>query len=70
MLSAHGKKVGVVVATQSGEFTFPILEGGETGYQLLDMSSSSSGTLKNSGWIEISPESFYRETEDWFLYHK
>lgn len=70
MLSADGKKVGVVVATQSGEFTFPILEGGETGYQLLDMSSSSSGTLKKSGWIEISPESFYRETEDWFLYHK
>jgi hypothetical protein len=70
LLSPSGKKVGLVIATRSGEFTFKIMRGSEVGYELLDLNSSSSAQLEKAGWSELSPESIYRETQEWYHYKK
>lgn len=70
LLSPDGRMVSVVVATQSGQYRFKSIDARYPGYQLLDLSGSSSAQLKRAGWIEISPAIFYRETQEWFKYHK
>ncbi len=69
MTSENGRNISVVIATRSGEFDFPVIEGNEQAYQLLDLNSSTSAQLEKKEWVSVSPESFYRETQNWFKYH-
>jgi hypothetical protein len=64
-ISDNGLKIGMALATVSGEFKYPIIVGDETGYQILDLSSSTSAELKNDNWKFINPSSIYKSTEEW-----
>lgn len=65
-ISDNGLKIGMVLATTSGQFKQPIVAGNNTGYQILDLSSSTSAQLKNEGWIFINPSAIYKSTEEWY----
>jgi hypothetical protein len=65
-ISEEGRGIGVVVATKSGEFRFPIIVGDKTGYQLLDLQSSSSGKLSQNGWARVNAKDVYLSTQEWY----
>lgn len=64
-INDNGRKISVVIATVSGEFRYPIIQGGQTGYQLLDLQSSTSAQLSQGGWGFINPSEIYRTTQEW-----
>lgn len=65
-ISDNGIKIGVMIATISGEFKQSIVVDDKTGYQILNLSSSTSAQLKNEGWIFINPSAIYKSTEEWY----
>lgn len=66
-ISDEGRRVGVVVATKSGEFNYPVILGDDTGYQLIDLHSSSSSQLSQSGWARVNAEDVYLSTQEWYI---
>lgn len=64
-IDESGRKVGVAIATISGEFRVPILVGGLAGYQVVDLSSSDSAVLSAAKWIRVNPKDIYLATEEW-----
>ncbi|MCL4359720.1 glycosyltransferase family 39 protein [Patescibacteria group bacterium] len=64
-LSADGLAMGVGIATYSGRFKRPVAAGEELGYQVVDLTSSTSAELSRAGWIPVTAESVYRATEEW-----
>ena len=71
-LNEHGKiddkglKIGIVIATSGAEFQHPVISGDKTGYQVLNLDSSKSAELKQSGWVFINPSEIYNSTEGWY----
>lgn len=65
-ISDNGIKIGMMLATASGEFKYPIIVGDKTGYQILNLSSSTELELKKENWIFINPSEIYRTTEEWY----
>lgn len=65
-ITDKGRRIGIVAATRSGEFNYPVLEGGEVGYQLLDLQSLSTSELKSSSWVNVNPRQVYETTQDWY----
>lgn len=65
-ISDNGIKIGMTLATASGEFKYPIIVGDKTGYQILNLSSSTELELKKENWIFINPSEIYRTTEEWY----
>lgn len=63
----EGRRIGVVVATKSGELRYPIILGGKVGYQLLDLQSSSSLQLSRTGWARVNAKDIYLSTEEWYI---
>lgn len=61
-----GRRIGIVVATKSGEFKYPIILGDKEGYQLLDLQSSSSSQLSQGDWVRVNPRDIYLSTEEWY----
>lgn len=66
LIDDHGRRIGVVVATVSGEFRYLILLGEKTGYQLLDLQSSTSAQLAEGEWALMNPSEIYRATQEWY----
>lgn len=65
-IDENGRKIGIVVATKEAEFDYSIIEGGKVGYQLIDLSSSTSGQLSESRWVRVNPEDIYQATQEWY----
>ncbi|MDP2638362.1 MAG: glycosyltransferase family 39 protein [Candidatus Levybacteria bacterium] len=61
-----GIKIGMVFATKSGEFNFPLIYGEKTGHQILNLNSLTNKELREEGWTLINPSEVYRTTEDWY----
>ena len=62
-----GTKVGLVIATSGARFAHPSIYGERMGWQLLDLSSSTSAELLQEGWFNANPSAIYKETEEWFI---
>lgn len=68
LISEDGEKIGIIVASTSADFVFPVIDGKLFEYQTLDLSSSTSAQLIQNGWIRINPVDIYRETQEWYHY--
>lgn len=65
IINDQGKPISIVISTRSGEFEYPVLHESEGGYQVLDLSSSSSAELTRSRWVLMNPSAIYKATEEW-----
>lgn len=61
-----GVRIGVVYATMSGEFKNPIISGKKTGYQFIDLQSSTSSQLAKAQWVLVNSRQIYEATEEWY----
>lgn len=61
-----GMKVGMAIATRSSDFRYRIIAGDKVGYQILNLSSSTSAQLKDEGWVFVNPSAIYKSTEEWY----
>lgn len=61
-----GTKVGLVIATSGARFAHRAIYGKRMGWQLLDLSSSTSAELTKEGWYPVNPSDIYSATEDWY----
>ncbi len=66
LIDDHGRRIGFVVASQSGEFAYPIIMGEKKGYQLLDLQSSSSAQLAKAQWVLVNARQVYEATQEWY----
>lgn len=60
-----GRKVGLGLQSSKIEVKNPALTGTPGGYQLFDLSSSSSAELIDFGWVFVNPSQIYKTTEEW-----
>lgn len=65
-ISDNGIKVGMLYSTVSAKPIFPKIYGGKTGYQILNLNSSTSAELLKTGWILTNPSKIYNSTENWY----
>lgn len=65
-VSDSGRKIGVIIVTNSYTIQHPAILGERGGYQLLDLSSSSSAQLSKDKWALVNPREIYRSTEEWY----
>lgn len=63
----HGYKIGLQYSTISAELAHPVIYGEGVGIKILDLNSSSSSELLNSGWYSINPSRIYNATENWYM---
>lgn len=61
----RGKKVGMTITTSIVPLPHPSIFGEKGGYQLYDLSSSSSAELGRAGWVFVNPSAIYKSTEEW-----
>ncbi len=61
----NGRNIGLGTATYSGQLGLPVIVGDDTGYQLVDLSASSSAELSQGQWGPVDPKTIYEETEEW-----
>lgn len=64
-IADDGRKVGLGIQSSKIEVKNPSLLGPPGGYQLFDLSSSSSAELKDFGWVFVNPSQIYKATEEW-----
>ncbi len=64
-IDPNGRKIGLGIATISGQFNVPVIVGDEAGYQIVDLSASSSAELSKEKWIPMTRQSVYKATEEW-----
>ncbi len=62
----NGTKVGLVIATSGARFAHRSIYGERMGWQLLDLSSSTSAELSQEGWFIMNPSAIYHDTQDWY----
>lgn len=66
-IHSNGKKIGIVIATESAEFgKFSVISGEEGEYQIIDLSSSTSAQLSEDSWVRVNPEDIYKATQEWY----
>lgn len=61
----RGKKIGMTITTSVVPLPYPAVFGEKGGYQLYDLSSSTSAELKRAGWAFVNPSAIYKSTEEW-----
>lgn len=61
----RGKKIGMTITTSIVPLPYPAIFGEQGGYQLYDLSSSSSAQLSDFGWAFVNPSAIYKSTEEW-----
>jgi len=64
----NGRKIGMVISADSKLKFSPhsAIFGGAGGYQLLDLSASSSAVLQKSKWAFVNPSAIYDSVEYWY----
>lgn len=60
-----GKKIGMTITTSIVPLPYPAIFGEKGGYQLYDLSSSTSAELGHAGWVFVNPSAIYKSTEEW-----
>lgn len=57
-----GMKIGLSIHAVS----YPLVAGQKGGYGLLNLDSTSSAHLRQSGWALVTPSEIYKSTEEWY----
>lgn len=65
-ISDEGIMLGFRFSSTSAEFVTPRVAGESYGYQIVDLSSSSSSQLVRDGWRFMNPSKLYSATEEWY----
>lgn len=65
-IADDGKKIGVMIASQSSDLIHEPLIGKFKDYQVFDLSASSSAELGEAMWFFVNPSELYWTTEDWY----
>ena len=60
-----GVKLGLFIATSGAKIEHPIIIGDRGGYQILNLSSSTSAELDSAGWAFVNPSVIYSSIEEW-----
>ena len=60
-----GKKIGMTITTSEIPLPHPSIFGEKGGYQLYDLTSSTSADLDSAGWAFVNPSAIYKSTEEW-----
>ncbi len=66
LIDQKGRRVGLVIATESALTTFPAVKGEIPSQRLLDLNSSSSAQLLGSDFANVNPEQIYKMTQQWY----
>lgn len=61
----RGKKIGMTITTSIVPLPYPTIFGENGGYQMYDLTSSSSAELDRAGWAFVNPSAIYKSTEEW-----
>ena len=65
-IADDGKKIGVMIASQSSDLIHKPLIGKFKDYQVFDLSASSSAELGEAMWFFVNPSELYWTTEHWY----
>lgn len=66
LIDQNGRRVGLVIATESAVASFPIIKGEIPNQRLLDLNSSKSGELEKSDFANVNPAQIYYMTQEWY----
>lgn len=66
LIDQNGRRVGMVIATESAVTKFPIISGEQTSQRLLDLNSSKSAELGKSDFANVNPKQIYYMTQEWY----
>lgn len=70
LIDSNGRRVGIVVGTESATLAYPSIQGDRLGVRLLDLNSSSSSELEKSQWANVNPKQIYYVTQEWYTKSK
>jgi hypothetical protein len=65
LISANGRKIGFGIPEKSEVPFHQEIKENTVGYDLWDLSSSSSAILQKAGWARINPDDIYRGATEW-----
>lgn len=66
-ISNQGYKIGLVDIKTKMYNSHKKIWGADLGWQLVDLQSSSSAALNNSGWQLVTPQQIYHTNQEWFV---
>lgn len=66
LIDQNGRRVGIVIATESAVTKFPIILGEMPNQRLLDLNSSKSAELGKSDFANVNPKQIYYMTQEWY----
>ena len=72
LIDKNGKKIGMGIAGSKTNFQYeyPSIFGLVGDYQIYDLDSTSSASLRDSQWAQINPETVYNSVQNWYKNEK
>ncbi|MCL4418703.1 glycosyltransferase family 39 protein [Patescibacteria group bacterium] len=65
-ISDDGIRVGMMTATESGQFQYPVIIGQSTGDQVVDLAGITSKEVNKKAWVSVNPSAIYHSTQEWY----
>lgn len=66
LIGDNGRRVGIVISTESAVLKFPVLLGNIPGPRIVDLNSFTSSELGKSDFANVNPKQIYYATEEWY----